>query len=127
MDNETQAARMCASEKMAPWLLMTSLLGLFLASPLVAQDLHLRVLAATGTAEEVKKALQKGADFNDHDWAGMTALMAAAGSNHDTDVVLVLLQFGAVVDTCDINGETALMYAAEHNADPAVITALLSG
>jgi ankyrin repeat protein len=119
--------RMRASEKKGSWLLLIFMLGLFLTSPLVAQDLHLRVLAATGAAQEVKDALQKGADFNDHDVTGMTALMAAAGNNHDADVVLVLLQFGAVVDTCDINGETALMYAAEHNADPAVITALLSG
>ena len=102
------------------------LLGLLLASPLVAQDLHLRVLAATGTAEEVKKALQKGGDFNDHDGTGVTALMAAAGNNHDADVILVLLQFGAAVDTRDTNGETALMFAVERNADPVVIAALLS-
>ena len=115
------------SEKRPIWILIACLLGLLLTSPLVAQGLRLRVLSATGTAEEIRAALQKSADFNDRDWTGVTALMAAAGYNHNANVVPVLLQYGAVVDARDINGETALMFAAERSSDPAVITALLSG
>jgi ankyrin repeat protein len=118
---------MRSTEKTTARILVISLLGLLLVSPLVAQEVRLRVLAATGTADEVQAALQKGADFNDHDWNGVTALMAAAGNNHNPNVVPVLLRYGAVVDARDKNGESALMFAAERNSDPAVITALLTG
>jgi ankyrin repeat protein len=118
---------MRTSEKTAAQLLVASLLCLLLVSPLAAQELRLHVLAATGTAEEIQAALLKGADFNDRDYAGVTALMAAAGYNHNENVVPVLLRYGAVVDARDGNGETALMFAAERNGDPAVIDALLTG
>ena len=116
---------MRSSERTTVRLLVVSLLALLLISPVAAQGGRLHVLAATGTAAEVRAALQAGADFNDADWSGVTALMAAAGNNHDPNVVKVLLDFGALVDARDGNGETALMSAAQRNKDPAVIITLL--
>ena len=99
--------------------------GLAALSPLGAQVERLRVLAATGSAEEVRVAIAKGADFNDCDGSGHTALMAAASTNHDPEVVAVLLRSGANVDAADVNGETALMYAAEYAGSTQVVEALL--
>jgi ankyrin repeat protein len=112
--------------KSKKWLLVV-LLSSLLASPLLAQENRMHVLAATGTAQEIQTALQNGANFNDCDWAGVTALMAAAGNNRNQDVIPILIKFGAAVDARDRNGETALMFASARNGDPSVITALLQG
>ena len=106
---------------------LIALMGLVLLSPLAAQQIHLRTLAATGTTEQIRAALEAGADFNDHDYTGVTALMAAAATNRDPGVVLVLIRYGAVVDARDRNGETALMLAAERNGDASVVAELLKG
>jgi len=116
---------MRASRKTAARHALVLILGCVLLGPLAAQPTRLHVLAATGTAEEIREALEAGADSNDHDYSGVTALMAAATTNHDPGAVLVLLRYGAVVDARDRNGETALMRAAARNADPAVASALL--
>jgi hypothetical protein len=116
---------MSTAAKTALRLLIISQLGLLLAFPLFAQQVRMRVLAATGTAAEVDTALRNGADFNDRDWSGATALMAAAGNNHNGNVVAVLLRYGAVVDARDKNGETALMFAAKFNPSLEVAIALL--
>ena len=116
---------MPASTKTAARHALVLILGCVLLAPLAAQPARLHVLAATGTAEEIRTALEAGADFNDHDYSGVTALMAAASTNRDPGVVLVLLRHGAVVDARDRNGETALMLAAARNSDAAVASALL--
>ena len=58
---------MRASHKESVRLLVGFLLAVLLASPAAAQGQRLHILAATGTAEEVQKALQTGANFNDSD------------------------------------------------------------
>ena len=58
-------------------------------------------LAASGTAQQVLAAIQAGRDADQSDGLGVTPLMAAAGSNPDPDVVLVLLAAGARVDERD--------------------------
>ncbi|HUJ74980.1 MAG TPA: hypothetical protein VL359_08985, partial [bacterium] len=65
------------------------ILFLYGLTGLAAQE-RLRILAATGTADQIVRALQAGADFNDHDWNGVTALMAAAAFNRDPRVVALL-------------------------------------
>ena len=83
---------MNARERKAIRFVLVLAAGLVLLAPLSAQRVRLHVLAATGTAEEVQAALQGGADFNDHDWTGVTALMAAASTNRDPAVVTLLVR-----------------------------------
>ncbi len=69
-------------------------------------------LVRTGSPDQVQAAIDKGADVNDKDAAGKTALMYAAGDNPNVDVTAVLYNAGAKVGVKDDRGGTALMYAA---------------
>ncbi len=79
----------------------------------------------TGTPQDVQAAISKGADVNARDSLGMTALMYAAQSNSDPEVIITLLQAGADMEAKGPLGRTALMIAAQSNQNSKVIAALL--
>ena len=83
-------------------------------------------LARTGTVDMVTAAIAKGerADGSDEDqW---TALMYAAESNPDPQVIGALVKSGASVDGKGPLGFTPLMLAARANRNPGVVMALLA-
>jgi len=71
----------------------------------------LRDAAARGQIQEVRAALERGADVNTADELGRTALMLAAFDGH-TAIVHLLLSKGAQVNIRDSSGRTALMYSS---------------
>ncbi len=85
--------------------------------------------ALNGELEKVKESLRQGADLNDVDNEGRTALMYASFNGH-TEIVRLLLDEGAGVGTRDPMGRTALLFAStgpfvetvklllDHHADP---------
>ncbi|MGO8693737.1 MAG: ankyrin repeat domain-containing protein [Rectinemataceae bacterium] len=91
-----------------------------------AQQADLFELVKTGSLQDVKAAVDKGADVNARDPAnGWTPLMYAARYNQNPEVLNVLLKAGAKVDARADDGSTPLMCAALINANPEVISALL--
>ena len=76
-----------------------------------------------GDADAVTRLLESGADPNESDESGWSALHAAAVRDHPA-VVAKLLAAGAAVDSRDQAGFTPLLNAAA--AGPAVIEQLLS-
>ena len=79
--------------------------------------------AEMGDADAVTRLLESGADPNESDESGWSALHAAAVRDHPA-VVAKLLAAGAAVDSRDQAGFTPLLNAAA--AGPAVIEQLLS-
>ncbi len=82
-------------------------------------------LCKKGTADEVRKALASGANANASRAGGVTALMFAAVSNPNPEVVKVLLGRKANIRARDKNGRTVLMFAAAKNS-PKVVKILLA-
>jgi beta-lactamase regulating signal transducer with metallopeptidase domain len=79
-----------------------------------------------GKPQDVQAALDRGADVNERDKSGMTALIWAASSDGNPAVISVLLKAGANTEARDPeNGGTALLWAAWNNRNPAVIDTLL--
>jgi len=88
--------------------------------------------ALNGDLEKVKEMIGKGADPNDMDQDGRTALMYASFNGH-TEIARQLLDAGAEVGTRDGMGRTALLYAStgpfsetvklllSHHADPNIV------
>lgn len=66
--------------------------------------------AENGNLDEVRKALEKGADVNAKDKYSNTALMKAAVKGH-SDIVELLIEEGADTDAKDVFDETALFNA----------------
>ena len=99
--------------------------GAFFLFPIFPQEIHLRILAATGTADEVREALINSTEITKTDFNGVSALMLAASSNHDPAVIALLVSAGADVNARSVTGETALIYAAESNPNPGTVLALL--
>lgn len=76
-------------------------------------------------ADEIAQALAYGANPNAKDHNGMTALMKAAQSNPDSEVIGVLVKAGAYLEArYPKSGNTALLYAAKSNT-PEVVKALI--
>ncbi|MGA2766468.1 MAG: ankyrin repeat domain-containing protein [Spirochaetia bacterium] len=107
-------------------VIVLAILGAFVLSPICAQELHLRSLAATGTVEEIREALKSSCELTKPDKNGVSALMVAAGSNHDPNVISLLVAAGADVNARNKLGETALICAAQSNPNPDVAKALLA-
>ena len=61
---------------------------------------------------DIQKAIKKGADTNERDYKGRTALMEAS-SKGDTEIAKLLLKSGANVNLKDQEKKTALMVATE--------------
>ena len=77
--------------------------------------------------EEIKNAIQIGADVNAEDFWGRTILMDAARFSSNPEVIATLIKSGADVNKRDITQLTALMLAAGENSNPEVIRALIQG
>ncbi|UCE71194.1 MAG: ankyrin repeat domain-containing protein, partial [Nitrospiraceae bacterium] len=73
--------------------------------------IDLKTAAFAGLTEKVNSLIKDGANVNEKDKSGETALMAAALMGN-TEIVIRLLEHGADVNAKDMNGETALMAAA---------------
>jgi hypothetical protein len=74
------------------------------------------------TVDEVREWLQTGVDVNTRGNLGTTALMVAAESSQDAEVIIVLLQNGADPHATTTFGVTVLMFAAKNqNAEIAAL------
>ena len=80
----------------------------------------------TGMPQDVQAAIDRGADLNERDRSGLSALMWSASSDKSPAVITVLLKAGAEIEAKDTeDGGTALLWAAWNNRNPAVIETLL--
>ena len=79
------------------------------------------------TVEEVREALDGGADANARGEYGRTPLHLAAAWSETPGVIEALLAGGADVNVRDESGETPLHVAAAHSEAPGVVKALLAG
>ena len=104
------------------WVL--ALLLLSCVGPAGADTTFLNV-CERGSAADVERALDGGADPNSRASNGMTALMMAAGRNSSPQVLSLLLKRGADVNAVANKGITALFLAAVMQRDPRHATLLL--
>ncbi len=75
---------------------------------------------------EILELIKNGADVNEMDKNGRTALIYAAKYNTNPDVVKVLIDNGADVNIVDeYRHFTPLMYASTHNPNPEIINILV--
>ena len=65
-----------------------------------------------GTAPEIEKSIDNGADVNKPDYNGLHPVLLAAQYAKDPEVLKHLLRAGAKLDATDENGRSALIYAA---------------
>jgi ankyrin repeat protein len=91
-------------------LLVSVLVGLSLLTGSAVGEV-LKDAAFRGDINAVKDLLSKGADVNEKDFLGETALMTAASKGH-TGVAKLLIEKGANVNEKGKFGDTALMFAA---------------
>ena len=77
-----------------------------------------------GDAEKVRELLASGADFDETDGDGNTALMEACSPNH-APVVRLLIEAGADLEKANNAGRTALKLACKYGPRDACIRLLL--
>lgn len=106
--------------------ILVTIWGALVVIPSFAQEAHLRTLAATGSVQEIQEALRYSNEVNKRDASGVSTLMLAAESNHDADVVAILINGGADINARSRSGETVLFYAAQSNPNPEMLSALLA-
>lgn len=81
----------------------------------------------TGNVSEINRLLDRGADINDKDIEGNTALMFASIYSNNTnnlEAIKLLLDRGADINAENNNGSTALMLASEYSNDSSSIDAV---
>lgn len=100
------------------------MLILLMALGLAQAQSEFFLLARTGTADEVRNAIEAGADVNVADQHGHTPIIYAL-YNLNSEVITVLLEAGADVNALTNALWTPLMYAARDAAHPEVILRLL--
>lgn len=85
-------------------------------------------VAVGGDVNEVKFALDHGADVNTSDGEGRTPLMFAANSDRlPLDTVKLLIDHGANVNTKNMDGDSVLDRAKLHGESPIVVLLVKSG
>src|SRR5271157_3690374 len=115
----------CGGNKMRKRIVVAVVLAVLLVASAYAQTADFFELAKTGTPQSVQAAIDSGADIKARDSLyGMNALMNAARSNPNPEVITALLKAGADLKTQSNEGFTALMYAARKNQNPEVIATL---
>ena len=92
-------------------LAMSGFFAVLATSPALAAECPLCGAAAINDVAEVRRLLDDGADPNQADADGWTALMTAARKGH-TQIVKALLDGGANPNHAAANSGTALIYAA---------------
>jgi ankyrin repeat protein len=85
----------------------------------------LLVIVRDGTQQDVKTAINNGADIKAWDVNGADPLMYAARYSSSPEVITTLLKAGADVFHQDEYGATALMWAGAYNSNPETIITLL--
>ena len=75
----------------------------------------------------VKAFLDQGANANEMDKVGQTALISAANAKNGAQIIPLLLAKGAPVDRQDANGDTALIFAANEHLTANVRSLLRAG
>ena len=95
--------------------------------PLIGTSDKLREAAKNPytTPSDINRLIKAGADVNDSNYLGFTALMEAAQNSRYPEVIETLIQAGAEVNAKDKTGWTALMWAAQYNKNAGVIQALI--
>jgi len=106
-------------------MFISAVLAVLFVASAYSQPKDFFELVMTGTPKEVQAAIDKGADVNSSGKDGMTALMYAAQSNTDPDVISILLTAGADPEAKATTGATALILAASYNQNPDVVDMLL--
>ena len=102
-----------------------NLFGSGSSSSSVSSDGAFLWLCASGSAEAVKNAIASGKNANEKDKDGKTALMYAAETNRDEEVLRVLINAGANVSARNNKGTTALHFAAVNKScNPKIIDVL---
>ncbi len=102
------------------FLIITCLIGvMFFNSAVRAEDFW--QIVRSGSPEEVRSAIEAGANVNKEDSQGRTPLMIAAGYNRDAWVAEILLNNGAIMEARDNRGRTPLYYAVKHNSNEQVL------
>ena len=94
-------------------------------------------LCGAGTPQQIKAAIETGADVNarhEDSWTDLwgfrnllsrTPLICAARNNGNSEVITLLLTAGAEIDARGDNGMTALMHSVDNKNNPEVIAALI--
>jgi len=108
-------------------IVVAVVLAVLMAASAYAQTKSFFGLVETGTPREIQTAIDKGANVNVPDKAGVTPLMWASEFNENPEVITTLLKAGADINAKDNDGVTPLMHAAGHNPNPEVLTLLLKG
>jgi ankyrin repeat protein len=98
--------------------ILVTIWGALVVIPSFTQETHLRTLAATATAQEIREALRYSSEVNKRDASGVSTPMLAAGSNHDAGVIAVLINAGADINLRNRSGESALFCAGQSNPNP---------
>ncbi len=102
-----------------------SILFLLSTASATAQIDPLAEAVRRGSLDDIRKILESGADVNERNAGGMTALMAVARDGDDVEVVRILAAAGADVDARDkVHGATPLMLAAAKAEDAEVAAAM---
>ncbi|GHV34663.1 hypothetical protein FACS1894187_05720 [Synergistales bacterium] len=83
-------------------------------------------LCAVGTTDEIKLAIDSGADINAEDNRQRTPLMSAIANNANTEVPILLIASGADPNAKDKDGYTVLMVAAVNNPNPETTSLILN-
>ena len=87
-------------------------------------DAYFLSLCKQGSLNEIKAAIDGGANVNAKDEEGRTPLSLAAFSNGDPEVITALAKAGADLNARSNINWTPLYWAAWDNANPDIITAL---
>ncbi len=83
-------------------------------------------LCGSGASAEIASAIEAGADVNERDEYGYTALHYAAWTNPEPEATLLLLRAGADVNAKSKTLSTPLHAAAIRNTNPEVLEVLLN-
>ena len=109
------------------------LLSIFLINELLANEAIASIrdsdfveLCKIGSLEEINNAILSGANVNARsEERDITPLIAAAGSNTNSQVITALLMAGADITRKSSRDETPLMFAARYNLDPKAVEAMI--
>ncbi len=108
------------------WILalITCIIGtMFFSGAARAEDFW--QIVRSGSPEEVRTAIEAGAEVEQKNDQGQTPLMIAARYNRNPRVVEILLDRGAIMEARDNKGRTPLYYAAAFNSNERVMRALI--